>query len=788
MHIPRPRRAGSRSRATALGLAALVTGLVAPGLTPAVAAGAPNLTVAKAQVDRTSVAEGDTLHVTHTVKNAGTAKSTPTVTRFYLTTDAKKSLAARKASRTNARSAPTDLRLVGEQPVKALKPGRSASLGSVELTVPVGTAAGSYQLLACADDRGTVKETDEADNCAVADKKLTVSAAKGSDGLVLSTFEDTAPWPPNDDLSVQMIKIFCQMVTPAQRMTLAQAEKSAEDFLRRTAGADALKALDESGQADTPVDAQNVAGAAVVGGSPGLALAALLRAHDLEPKIGTHLVNAAAVATSVGLPNEAIAFLDAAQGLDFRRPAMGISQQAIAMVVRGQALVMTGRPGPAADLFLAAKAAEPMLSEADAGLATIEACKGNDKTAARYVRKSRQREQEKDTTKPDQDPVRPAPALDTSHGEVTPLRTLPMAETPAQGVVMRPVYDGIEKNFETEIEAMNDEQDRLSQSLDAGDGGRTLAEIQRRDSILDLVWNVTDEPAVTALQEAFWNKEKTITALRERFWGGGTGEVKPTILQLAEDALKACEAKNDGSDECYTSEMNKSCRPELSSAHSQWRGLMSELQTLGDAQMELVSQRMSAYASNLKDPDAHQLALLGIEQYEQTLYASLVQQANQWTNEEVTFQAECVDPSPAEVLTAPDREQAKSKGACPPEIAPASLVFGLGGTTVKVSCEKVSAEISESVLPLIGLFGEVSYEFRSGKLTMVAGAQVSAELGVVSGGFKSGMYLTSNNRGEISDVGIRVGPSSSVSAGPGEYQVYEDNVDLSFISAPKAAP
>ena len=42
-------------------------------------------------------------------------------------------------------------------------------------------------------------------------------------------------------------------------------------------------------------------------------------------------------------------------------------------------------------MFQAAKAAEPLLSEADAGLATIEACKGNDLPAARYVRKSRQR-------------------------------------------------------------------------------------------------------------------------------------------------------------------------------------------------------------------------------------------------------------------------------------------------------------------------------------------------------------------------------------------------------------
>lgn len=157
-------------------------------------------------------------------------------------------------------------------------------------------------------------------------------------------------------------------------MTLSAALGGARSFLTTTAGADALSRLESSGQASTPGKAEALAAAAVTHGSPGLAFAALLKAHGLEPRNANHLVNAAAMATSVGLPNEALAMLDAAQTLDLRRPAMGISQRAISMTVRGQALTMTGRRVGSPCLLPRGPRRSPPLSEADTGLATIEAC------------------------------------------------------------------------------------------------------------------------------------------------------------------------------------------------------------------------------------------------------------------------------------------------------------------------------------------------------------------------------------------------------------------------------
>ena len=152
------------------------------------------------------------------------------------------------------------------------------------------------------------------------------------------------------------------------------------------------------------------------------------------------------------------------------------------------------------------------------------------------------------------------------------------------------------------------------------------------------------------------------------------------------------------------------------------------------------------------------------------------------------YHEECVEPLETQPLVAGQPEPVKSSGPCPPQIAAMNWVAELGPTKMKVTCEKVTQEISHEVLPLLHVFGEVSYEFRTGKLTFFAGSKGEGKLGVVEGGFKSGIYMTSDGRGEISDVGWRVGPSVSITEGAAEFQVYEDNVDLSFVSGMKTGP
>jgi hypothetical protein len=92
---------------------------------------------------------GDSFSVTETVRNQGTETAGASTTRYYLSRDTKRG---------------SDVRLDGTRPVGSLLPGAS-STGTANVTISATTAPGTYFLLACADDRKRVPETNEKNNC-----------------------------------------------------------------------------------------------------------------------------------------------------------------------------------------------------------------------------------------------------------------------------------------------------------------------------------------------------------------------------------------------------------------------------------------------------------------------------------------------------------------------------------------------------------------------------------------------------------------------------------------------
>jgi hypothetical protein len=789
----------TKHRRTAAALLTLATAATSLALVPYDAATAapaaparPDLVVTGPRVDRTTIAEGAVLTVTHRVKNAGRAKAGASRTRFYLTRDAAASLAARRASRTNPRSAPTDLLLTGVKAVPGLARGKQSAVLTTKVTVPVGVQPGAYRVLVCADDQAAVREKTETNNCAVAGQALKVTAAPGARGLSLEQFVDTAQWPEDESEALEWMKLFCKATYPVKTFTTASALASVESYLRTTAGADAMNLLATSGLADDAAESEQLATTALSQGSPGLALAALLRARRFEPRSGSHLLNIAALATSVGLPNEGLALLDGLPALEFGRAPLGIQPQAIASAVRGQALALTGRLGPARTAFTAARVAEPLLSEADAGLAVVEACSGNDAKALRFARRARQRSETpkpptEDPTKPE--PTQPDAPLDLSRGVLTPLRQLPIAETPAQGVAMEDEYDAIADGFFAEIDADNAEEDAIRERLRAVDQVSTPAEQMRRDDITLLAYLVgTNGDEADRLQETLFDKIDVITEHREEFFGGGTGEVAYTYDTLATAARDACQGAKDYS-ACVTMRMNETCRPALTAAHTQWRGLMSEAQTLADAYLVELSSRMSAYAANLADPDAHRRIILQIEGIERSTYALLVQQAQFWTTSERLHEDYCV--TPVEVPptpAAPGEPDGASPGACQDPLQRISIAATLGPTKIKINCEQVKQELAIDVIPALQAFGEVSLNFRTGKVTFFAGSKFKQGLGPAEAQFKSGIYLTTDGRGGIDDVGWRVGGEIKGSNGPYEVSIAKDYEDISFLGAFSTTP
>jgi subtilase family serine protease/subtilisin family serine protease len=111
----------------------------------------PDLLIASLSVPA-SAGAGATITVADTTRNQGAGAAVATNTRFYL-------------SLNNALDA-SDV-LLGARAVAALAPGASDS-GSVALTIPAGTASGSYYLLAKADGDDTQAEVLESNNVSTA--------------------------------------------------------------------------------------------------------------------------------------------------------------------------------------------------------------------------------------------------------------------------------------------------------------------------------------------------------------------------------------------------------------------------------------------------------------------------------------------------------------------------------------------------------------------------------------------------------------------------------------------
>ena len=106
-----------------------------------------------------TIGDGGSFSVSDTAQNIGNVTAAATTTRYYLSTT---------TSRSGARL------LTGSRAVPSLNPGDTSS-GTATVTVPAGTAVGTYFLLACADDTFVVPEISDSNNCKASANQVTVS-------------------------------------------------------------------------------------------------------------------------------------------------------------------------------------------------------------------------------------------------------------------------------------------------------------------------------------------------------------------------------------------------------------------------------------------------------------------------------------------------------------------------------------------------------------------------------------------------------------------------------------
>jgi hypothetical protein len=129
----------------------------------ATAASRPDLVAAGVKARGTHATPGGSLPVSATVKNTG-AKAGATKTAFYLSKD-----------RTKGKGDP----LLGRKSTGRIAAGRSTSV-RLGATVPASTQAGSYRVLACADDAKQIRESNEGNNCKASTGMVGVTAAYDS--------------------------------------------------------------------------------------------------------------------------------------------------------------------------------------------------------------------------------------------------------------------------------------------------------------------------------------------------------------------------------------------------------------------------------------------------------------------------------------------------------------------------------------------------------------------------------------------------------------------------------
>src|SRR5688572_4220845 len=153
-------------------------------------------------------------------------------------------------------------------------------------------------------------------------------------------------------------------------LPFAAAMERVRKLVSGLVGADAMSAFHSSTEGRTADSAAAVAAGAIVAEMPLLAVAALLRAHELEPANATHLANLAAVLTFIERPEEALSIISSPQVMNGTvASTLEIGGQAGVFNIRGHALLQLGRAAEAEVALRKATELYPNFAEAKANLA-----------------------------------------------------------------------------------------------------------------------------------------------------------------------------------------------------------------------------------------------------------------------------------------------------------------------------------------------------------------------------------------------------------------------------------
>ena len=558
----------------------------------------------------------------------------------------------------------------------------------------------------------------------------------------------------------------------SKAMQLPQALSSLEGVLASAAGPNALKQLASTKVGKSAAQAEKVAAAEIVTANPGGSLAALLIAHQEEPKEARHLENAAVVAISLGYPQEALALLAAAKGLsESRSPEMGIDRTARLLNNQAYALIRLGRWSEAVPLLKSAIAREPLLDEAQRNLAVALTCLGNTQAAGLAKRAGERRNQLKDIGDPTQvQRFDPAQVYDLSQGQRVQLPQLTYPTTLDQAAGAAPKFESDYSKRTSETAALSSQLPSLVWS---GAGKSSLTKI-RTLQIESLSANLQATPELAQLYAGWRTNLQTLNDLMKN-WGTDSN-----------NATADCDNRFGHSSaglDCY----KKWCAGAQPVAHRGWLPAVKATDKALRAWSDGYSHFASGLASNIKDPVAHQWILVDEQYWLRLNYTLLLGSAQGWVSTMALGKGICFDQAtdaPAETKDG----AAASAHSCTDLIGGTSFAVDLEVVSVSVSCEEVGVEaeapLAEGGIAEAGLFGSVSYKFKDSSTTLFAGTYAKTnEIGGLSAGAKAGLYMTVDQDGNMQDVGMRGEASIDQAHGPGSASFSGGEASWSFVGA-----
>lgn len=585
----------------------------------------------------------------------------------------------------------------------------------------------------------------------------------GAPGTIYA-YSDAAVLQPNamlQPLLVAQKPLFCVATAVPLSVTATQAVQNGWNYLAQRVGAANLAAFRSAPEFASPEAAQTFAMAAMADSRPDGALAGLLHAHELDPQSKIILVNAAGMLASLGMPNEALALLDAAASLpgEMATP-MGISGEQLAANTRGYALLALGQWAAAEAVLRPLVDADTELSEARLNLSRALLCQNKDEEAVRFYRLGSRRKLWDEVRHGEEVEGIRIPVeytLNRSAGKLFTLPPLGVMNTPAQA---QAVWQHTGNLIDQRIARVSELNELIEVNTELRNarplpGPLTMA---RFNNIHITAMRAKYEPDIQALYQAAADQDTYMTEL---------------LNEQADEWLELAELFPDW--QAYTA----ACRSLVTSHLNDWLSEYFQFEDLLEQYTTAKYATMTGAAANLADPLNHEFVSLLIEHDMETDVAWRLHTLHGYAGTVWARWTYC-EGMEEEAQTQPSEPEFDWALQCPQALTRNKLAISLIDVVqVRANCEVLEVEVAGPTW--LTMFGQVTVDYKNKTTTFFAGAKIQSPPGAVRLGVNEGFFVSVGENG-VKDLGMKV--STSVDVGIGQFTGAVDGPGFEFGVAP----